>query len=270
MKISQRILLSALFIPHFITAQCPNRPNASLRLLTNDICFGSSVTAINSSDENGNDVYYIWEWGDNTRDTVNDKSSKTHTYNQPINFCTSVSAGGIDYKITLKMVNRNLQCFSHASTSEVFIYAPPQTNFTFDDVCIFNPIVSFKDATCPITNRDAIYTWDFGDPPSGVNNTSNVVNPKHTYPGIGNYSVKLTVSTFCGERTMIKKIRVLSDPIAQVSYTEQPLYCLPYDITFNNTSLNGTGNTWQVTPDVGYIFTNGTDKTSQNPTFRFL
>ena len=42
------------------------------------------------------------------------------------------------------------------------------------------------------------WTWDFGDPASGANNTSNVRNPAHAYAASGNYPVTLTVSANSG------------------------------------------------------------------------
>jgi PKD domain len=142
MKITTYCIIIALFLPLHLAAQCPNRPVASFRLVENDICFGQSITVINTSTENGNDVDYIWEWGDGTQDRVSNKSSVTHTFNQPINFCADAVAGGFARDITLRMVNRNPQCFGHASKSEIFIYAVPSTNFTFEDVCISNPTIN--------------------------------------------------------------------------------------------------------------------------------
>lgn len=39
-----------------------------------------------------------------------------------------------------------------------------------------------------------IYSWDFGDPASGINNTSTLSNPTHTYSDTGVYLLKLHVS----------------------------------------------------------------------------
>jgi hypothetical protein len=39
------------------------------------------------------------------------------------------------------------------------------------------------------------YDWDFGDPASGINNTSNVREPQHNFETPGQYTVTLTVST---------------------------------------------------------------------------
>ena len=41
------------------------------------------------------------------------------------------------------------------------------------------------------SSNAANYIWDFGDPASGSNNTSNQPNPSHTFNLKGNYSVKL-------------------------------------------------------------------------------
>jgi len=47
------------------------------------------------------------------------------------------------------------------------------------------------------------YDWDFGDPASGINNTSAVQFPSHTYSGPGDYILKLVVNRgdFCSDST---------------------------------------------------------------------
>lgn len=53
----------------------------------------------------------------------------------------------------------------------------PGTTVNFTDISTSNP-------------GDVLsWTWDFGDPPSGPNNTSALQNPTHTYPGPGIYFV---------------------------------------------------------------------------------
>ena len=46
-------------------------------------------------------------------------------------------------------------------------------------------------------NVDSMY-WDFGDPASGVNNTSNLFNPSHTYSDTGLYTIMQTVISIDG------------------------------------------------------------------------
>lgn len=48
--------------------------------------------------------------------------------------------------------------------------------------------------------------WDFGDPASGVNNTSTILNPTHTFSAAGLYTVKLIRFTNCGSDTLSKQI----------------------------------------------------------------
>jgi PKD repeat protein len=55
--------------------------------------------------------------------------------------------------------------------------------------------VNFTDISTSPTGSTLGWNWDFGDPPSGVNNTSILQNPSHTYPGPGIYFVCLYLSS---------------------------------------------------------------------------
>lgn len=68
--------------------------------------------------------------------------------------------------------------------------APPnEADFTYG--CVNNNTINFTNtsALCPST-----FSWNFGDPVSGVNNTSAEANPSHTFSAPGTYNVTLTVS----------------------------------------------------------------------------
>jgi PKD repeat protein len=47
------------------------------------------------------------------------------------------------------------------------------------------------------------YNWNFGDPPSGILNVSNLANPIHAYPSSGTYSVTLITNFTCGADTVL-------------------------------------------------------------------
>jgi len=49
--------------------------------------------------------------------------------------------------------------------------------------------------------------WNFGDPASGANNTSNIKNPTHQYPGLGTYYAAVDMKDFCGN-TLRDTVRV--------------------------------------------------------------
>lgn len=84
--------------------------------------------------------------------------------------------------------------------------APPiVANFT--NTCAGNFAFEFTDLSnnCP----DA-WTWDFGDPNSGVSNTSTLQNPTHTFSGPGLYQVSLQASSACsGADAYVFPIEVL-------------------------------------------------------------
>jgi len=67
--------------------------------------------------------------------------------------------------------------------------APNAASFTY--TCASNNTANFTNtsALCP-----TVFSWDFGDPASGANNTAASPNPSHTFSAPGKYIVSLTVS----------------------------------------------------------------------------
>ncbi len=55
--------------------------------------------------------------------------------------------------------------------------------------------VNFTDISTSPTGSTLGWNWDFGDPPSGLLNTSTLQNPSHLYPGPGIYFVCLYLSS---------------------------------------------------------------------------
>ena len=53
--------------------------------------------------------------------------------------------------------------------------------------------LTFKNET--LTPAGSIYTWNFGDPSSGLNNISSSTNPTHMYSDTGIYKVKLKITS---------------------------------------------------------------------------
>jgi gliding motility-associated-like protein len=79
--------------------------------------------------------------------------------------------------------------------------------FSANSACLdasFSCQAILDNATClnPISN----VSWDFGEPLSGVNNSSNLVSPNHTYSVAGNYNVRLIVNYPCGADTIFKTV----------------------------------------------------------------
>ena len=92
-----------------------------------------------------------------------------------------------------------------------------------DYIHITPPIAIFRDTfTCEFPNQRQFidssigadtHLWNFGDPGSGAQNTSTLINPSHTFTAAGTYMVSLTVrndSTGCSF-TKINPVNVLAD-----------------------------------------------------------
>ncbi len=75
-----------------------------------------------------------------------------------------------------------------------------------DAVARFDEVVACPGAMTNFENRSEIlpnvsitnYTWNFDDPASGINNTSNIEDPSHAFSPAGIYEVNLTVTTASG------------------------------------------------------------------------
>jgi hypothetical protein len=89
-------------------------------------------------------------------------------------------------------IGRDAGTYSGALSTPVPV--PPSAEFTWSpDPAAGN--VSFGDASSPSKGVSlASWSWDFGDPASGSENSSAAANPVHHYPGPGSYSVTLTVT----------------------------------------------------------------------------
>ncbi|MGQ0829166.1 MAG: PKD domain-containing protein, partial [Bacteroidota bacterium] len=97
------------------------------------------------------------------------------------------------YTVTL---TANTSC-GNQSASRLVVIAPsvtphPSAWANFNTSCPGAPI-SFN------TNGYSSYSWNFGDPGSGSNNTSTQQYPSHTYGTVGTYTVTLTVTNGCGK-----------------------------------------------------------------------
>lgn len=65
-------------------------------------------------------------------------------------------------------------------------------NFSYTTV---GNTVNFTDLSTFAVGSTLSWSWDFGDPPSGVLNTSSLQNPSHVYPGPGAYFACLYLSS---------------------------------------------------------------------------
>lgn len=74
------------------------------------------------------------------------------------------------------------------------------------DSCLENG-TSFQVMSTNIINS---INWDFGDPASGIYNTSAVKTPTHQFTNAGNYTIKAIVNFNCGVDTIEKNISIIN------------------------------------------------------------
>ena len=117
----------------------------------------------------------------------------------------------------------------------------------------FYPLDSFSyTVNCPglsvnfnyIPRPDVVSVlWNFGDPASGVNNTSTLNNPVHIFSAAGTYNVELIKFTNCGPDTLRKQV---STSGINLNLGADTLVCGGTSVLLNSSSA-GNGNTflWQ-------------------------
>lgn len=120
-------------------------------------------------------------------------------------------------------VSSSLGCTDNSSVT-ITVTPPPTASFTItgNNNCSDIPI-QFTNTS---SGSGLTYSWNFGDPGSGAQNTSNLINPVHQYNAVGagtqNYTVTLVVTNSNGCTTSISQTvtvnalpnPALIDPIA--------------------------------------------------------
>ncbi len=106
---------------------------------------------------------------------------------------------------------------------------PPIADFTYSpfEINFLSPNVDFSDLS---VNHPVYWQWNFGDPNSGVNDSSYQQNPSHIFSDTGNYCIKLIIfdsSRVCRD-TIVKCLRIEAD------FT----FYIPNCFTPNNDDIN--------------------------------
>ncbi len=140
----------------------------------------------------------------------------------------------IKYKFT-----SNFGCADSLSKT-ITVLDSASAQFTYSTLNCENSPVSFNSSTSTIPAASGTitgWTWDFGDPASGVNNTSTSQNPSHTFTGWGNYNVRLFVTTSNGCRSTVRTVPVFVNPVPRPNFTFPATACLPSaNIVFNSST----------------------------------
>ena len=148
---------------------------------------------------------WIWNYGDGSpSDTIHFPSdaNASHLY-----------AGIGSYTVTLTITNTS-GCTNTFSTP-VTITARPTSAFSFVSGCAGRQVSFTDNSLAHGGGAITLWQWDFGDPISGVNNTSAMPSPTHIYASGGTYTVRLKVTNYNGcSDTVSQSVNVQAGPMA--------------------------------------------------------
>lgn len=149
------------------------------------------------------------------------------TFSEPFNYDEPIT-------VTLSAYDA-LGCYSQVTQNLSIDYPAIPYFLVANDPSCQNDTVSFLNQSI---GNIAAYTWDFGDPLSGVYNTSNLPQPSHDYGDNGTYAVCLTVENPSGcSRTYCNADAVhIVNPEIDFTYTSSINNCL-YGVQFENSTL---------------------------------
>jgi PKD repeat protein len=131
---------------------------------------------------NGWVTQWHWYFGDGS-DTIvlfPDPPNVTHTY--------AISGS---YIASLAIIS-NAGC-TDSTTHEIMVSVSPQSEFSAGEPRCEGNLIQFLDESLGFGSNIQTWSWDFGDPASGSNNTSNLQNPYHLFANAGIYTVFLEV-----------------------------------------------------------------------------
>ena len=107
-------------------------------------------------------------------------------------------------------------------------------NFNYDGFCS-GGITNFEIESFD-TQIDSVL-WNFGDPNSGNNNTSTLLNPSHSFPMSGGYNVTLTI--YSGSQVIVNNGIVHIAPLS-IDLGEDQIFCSNQEFALNAFTPNAT------------------------------
>ncbi|MEM6523044.1 MAG: PKD domain-containing protein, partial [Bacteroidota bacterium] len=152
------------------------------------------------------------------------------------------------YNVSLTVENAVGCITTFENTLEIF--ALPEVQFNNDLSCEQN-ITQFNDLSTVQGANIQQWLWDFGDPDSG-NNTSSDRDPTHTFSRSGAFEVKLVTTSFFGCRDSLSQIvNVLASPQADFTFEGA---CIGEPVQFQDTSIPVEGESittyeWDIAGD---------------------
>ncbi|MCX6250141.1 MAG: PKD domain-containing protein [Bacteroidetes bacterium] len=188
-------------------------------------CQNSPVQFTDMTQQNGGGaiITYNWDFGDPSSGVYNNSTDQNplHTFD----------TAGI-YQV--RLIVTNIHTCKDTIIKSITIDHQPRAKFTTDTACLGSPTY-FSDSSIAYQGTIMVRHWDFGDPASGTNDSSSLVNPSHVYSAYGTFNVTLTVtdSHSCQKDTMEQ---VLVNPAPSAMF-EFGTACVHDSVTFTDLSI---------------------------------
>lgn len=204
------------------TIQVTVLPPLGISLVSDtSICRGQTIT-LTAVGTGGNGVY-SYQWNNNT------------AIGQSISVSPSQDT---TYTVT---VTDNCGTPADSTSASVHLIEAPVVNFSYNPDAGCEPLtVSFTDSSQTLPN--SVWLWNFGD-----GNTSNSLNPVHTYTQSGLFDVALTVTNAfgCSKDTIKNKIiDVFKKPVPTVEYDPKNPTLYNPTVQFSDRSPGATIWSW--------------------------
>lgn len=185
-------------------------------------CKGDSISFTDLSIPPGGNTITgrLWGFGDAQNSSL---ANPKHLYLSPND------TGVFNVKLS---VTTNVGC-SKDTTIRLHVYPKPFVFFSNSLACSGDN-VGFTNLSDLRGYAAQSYSWNFGDPASGANNTSSVASPGHkfTAPGVNNVKFVITNNKGCAD-SLVKSVTIQPAPTAQFSTS---LTCEKQKIFFTDNS----------------------------------
>jgi gliding motility-associated-like protein len=197
-------------------------PVASFSTISDTTCVGVATQFMSTSTIGSWPITsYIWTWGDGGGDTVSSDTT-SHVY-------TNANV----YSANLVIYDSH-GCHSQSIPHSIYVLPTPNVQFTMAPAsgCTPPDTVTFTNTS---TITASTYSWNFGDPGSGANNTASTPNASHIFSTAGTYSIVLTGTTGSCSDTYTLNFNLLPET-ASFNMVDDTI-CFGDTAYFSNTSI---------------------------------
>ncbi len=219
------------------TIQVDPLPTAIPKIVNPIICAGQEITFNDESKTNVDGkaiTRWLWDFGDGSVPSPLQKPTHTYTTSGPLTVILTVFTENNCSNTTPLPITINPKAEAAFTRSTNTVCANNEIAFTY-----------VKPADAGVAVK---WLWNFDDPASGILNTSNVKDPKHTFIGVGVHNVTLVIETEkgCSSPTPFTlPITVKALPIANFI---APSSCqTSKEVLFDNSSTDFVGSTVALT-----------------------